>query len=77
MRSGKVGKISVACIPTVSEFTGYVSSSLTTVSVGSAAKGEEESTDGHEHLEALKTVLLCLPKVHLYVLDTIVLHLEM
>jgi len=52
-----------------------VSSSLTTVAVGSAAKGEEEPRDGYEHLEALKTVLLCLPKVHLYVLDTIVLHL--
>jgi hypothetical protein len=49
---------------------------LTTTSVGSAAKGENESTDEHEHLEALKTALLRLPKVHLYVLDTIVLHLK-
>ena len=54
-----------------------VSSPLTTVSVGSAAKGEKESTDEHEHLEALKTGLLRLQKVHLYVLDTIVLHLKM
>ena len=53
-----------------------VSSPLTTVSVGSAAKGEQGSTDEHEHLEALKTTLLRLPKVHLYVLDTIVLHLK-
>jgi|SRR6267142_1358915 len=49
---------------------------LTTVSVGSAAKGEKESTDEHEHLEALKMALLRLPKVHLYVLDAIVLHLK-
>lgn len=54
-----------------------VSSPLTTVAVGSAAKGEKESSDEHEHLEALKTALLRLPKVHLYVLDTIVLHLKM
>ena len=53
-----------------------VSGPLTTASVGSAAKGENESTDEHEHLEALKTALLRLPKVHLYVLDTIVLHLK-
>ncbi|KAN0102514.1 hypothetical protein V8E52_011358 [Russula decolorans] len=44
--------------------------------VGSAAKGEKESVDEHEHLEALKTALLRLPKVHLYVLDAIVLHLR-
>ena len=30
----------------------------------------------HEHLEALKTALLRLPKVHLYVLDAVVLHLR-
>ena len=53
-----------------------VSSPLTTASVGSAAKGEQGSTDEHEHLEALKTALLRLPKVHLYVLDTVVLHLK-
>ena len=78
MPSGKVGKICVACIPTVSGVAGYVgvSSPLTTVSVGSAVKGEKESTDEREHLEALKTALLRLPKVHLYVLDTIVLHLK-
>jgi hypothetical protein len=52
-----------------------VSNQLTTVSVGSAAKGEE-STDEQEHLEALKTALLRLPKVHLYVLDAIVLHVK-
>jgi hypothetical protein len=46
------------------------------VPVGSAAKGEKESVDEHEHLEALKTALLRLPKVHLYVLDAIVLHLR-
>ena len=44
--------------------------------VGSAAKGEKKSVDEHEHLEALKTALLRLPKVHLYVLDAIVLHLR-
>ena len=49
---------------------------LTVVSVGSAAKGDKESVDEHEHLEALKTALLRLPKVHLYVLDAIVLHLR-
>jgi hypothetical protein len=49
---------------------------LTTVPVGSAAKGEKESVDEHEHLEALKMALLRLPKVHLYVLDAIVLHLR-
>ena len=53
-----------------------VSSSLTKDSAGSASKGEEESTDGYAHLEALKTVLLCLPQVHVYVLDTIVLHVK-
>ena len=52
-----------------------VSNQLTTVSVGSAAKGEE-SADEQEHLEALKTALLRLPKVHLYVLDAIVLHVK-
>jgi len=46
------------------------------VSVGSAAKGEKESADEQEHLEALKATLLRLPKVHLYVLDAIVLHLK-
>lgn len=46
------------------------------VPVGSAAKGEKESVDEHEHLEALKMALLRLPKVHLYVLDAIVLHLR-
>jgi hypothetical protein len=51
------------------------SSPLTTVPVGSAAKGDE-SIDEHEHLEALKTALLRLPKIHLYVLDVIVLHLR-
>ena len=49
---------------------------MTIVPVGSAAKGEKESVDEHEHLEALKTALLRLPKVHLYVLDAIVLHLR-
>jgi hypothetical protein len=49
---------------------------LTIVPVGSAAKGEKESVDEHEHLGALKTALLRLPKVHLYVLDAIVLHLK-
>ena len=50
-----------------------VSSSLTKGSAGSAS---EESTDGYEHLEALKAVLLCLPQVHVYVLDTIVPHVK-
>ena len=49
---------------------------LTIVSVGSAAKGERESVDEHEHWEALKAALLRLPKVHLYVLDAIVVHLR-
>ena len=49
---------------------------LTIVLVGSAAKGEKEPVDEHEHLEALKMALLRLPKVHLYVLDAIVLHLR-
>ena len=76
MLSGKDGKICVAYIPMVS-VTGLplVSNQLTTVSVGSAAKGEE-SADEQEHLEALKTALLRLPKVHLYVLDGIVLHVK-
>jgi hypothetical protein len=52
------------------------SSLLTMAPVGSAANGERESADEHEHLEALKTALLRLPKVHLYVLDAIVLHLR-
>lgn len=51
------------------------SSPLTTAPVGSAAKGEKES-DEQEHLDALRTALLRLPKVHLYVLDAIVLHLR-
>jgi hypothetical protein len=54
----------------------FLPSPLTTVSVGSAAKGEKESTDEREHLEALKAALLRLPKVHLFVLDAIVLHLK-
>ncbi|KAH9074720.1 hypothetical protein EDB83DRAFT_2352927 [Lactarius deliciosus] len=41
--------------------------------VGSAEKGP---TDEYEHLEALKMALLRLPKVHLYVLDALVLHLK-
>ncbi|KAI0305821.1 hypothetical protein B0F90DRAFT_1693763 [Multifurca ochricompacta] len=46
-------------------------------SVGSTTtKGERESTDEHERLEALKVALLRLPKIHLYVLDAIVLHLR-
>jgi hypothetical protein len=49
---------------------------LTTASVGSTAKGDQESTDEREHLEALKTALLRMPKVHLSVLDAIVLHLR-
>jgi hypothetical protein len=77
LHSGKVGKICVAYIQTVSEITGHIlcPSPLTTVAVGSAAKGEESSNE-HEHLEALKMALLRLPKVHLYVLDAIVLHLK-
>jgi hypothetical protein len=54
----------------------FGSSLLTIASVGSAAKGEGESADEHEHLEALKTALLRLPKVNLYVLDAVVLHLR-
>jgi hypothetical protein len=46
------------------------------VSVGSAAKGEKELTDEQEHLEGLKAALLRLPKIHLYVLDALVLHLR-
>ena len=53
-----------------------VSCELTTVSVGSAAKGEKVSADEQEHLEGLNATLLRLPKVHLYVLDAIVLHLK-
>lgn len=49
---------------------------LTIVPVGSAAKGEKDSVDEQIHLEALKTSLLRLPRVHLYVLDAIVLHLR-
>ena len=49
---------------------------LIIVPVGSTAKGEKESVDEHEHLEALKTALIRLPKVHLNVLDAIVLHLR-
>ena len=53
-----------------------MSSQLTTVSVGSAAKGGKEDAYEQEHLEALKGTLLRLPKVYLYVLDEIVLHLK-
>jgi hypothetical protein len=77
LHSGKGGKICVVSIRTVSgSLATFLASPLTTVSVGSAAKGED-STDEREHLEALKTSLLRLPKVHLYVLDAIVLHLKM
>jgi hypothetical protein len=74
---GRLGRsaspISQWCV----RFVVILESSLSTVaSVGSAAKGEGESADEHEHLEALKTALLRLPKVHLYVLDAIVLHLR-
>ncbi|KAH9040382.1 hypothetical protein EDB85DRAFT_1925857 [Lactarius pseudohatsudake] len=44
--------------------------------VGSAAKAEKGATDEYEHLEALKMALLRLPKIHLYVLDALVLHLK-
>ena len=55
----------------------FGSSLLTIILVGSAAaKGEGESADEQEHLEALKTALYRLPKAHLYVLDAIVLHLR-
>ncbi len=53
-----------------------MSGQSTTVSVGSAAKGEKEAADEQEHLEGLKATLLRLTKVHLYVLDAIVLHLK-
>ena len=54
-----------------------MSSSLTIFSDGSATKGEKESADSdqHEHVEALKTALLRLFKVH--VLDAIVFHITM
>ena len=45
-------------------------------SVGSATKAEQGSTDNYEHLEALKMALLRLPKIHLHVLDALVLHLK-
>ncbi|KAH9066772.1 hypothetical protein EDB87DRAFT_1678620 [Lactarius vividus] len=44
--------------------------------VGSATKAEKGPSDEHEHLEALKMALLRLPKIHLYVLDALVLHLK-
>ncbi|KAH9046598.1 hypothetical protein EDB84DRAFT_1465551 [Lactarius hengduanensis] len=44
--------------------------------VGSAVKAEKGATDEYEHLEALKMALLRLPKIHLYVLDALVLHLK-
>ncbi|KAH9027768.1 hypothetical protein EDB84DRAFT_1499641, partial [Lactarius hengduanensis] len=44
--------------------------------LGSAAKAEKGATDEYEHLEALKMALLRLPKIHLYVLDALVLHLK-
>lgn len=44
--------------------------------VGSATKAERGPTDELEHLEALKMALLRLPKIHLLVLDAIVLHLR-
>ncbi|KAF8273068.1 hypothetical protein EI94DRAFT_1795447 [Lactarius quietus] len=44
--------------------------------VGSAPKAEKGSNDDHEHLEALKMALLRLPKIHLQVLDAVVLHLK-
>ncbi|KAI9458178.1 hypothetical protein BJY52DRAFT_1270186 [Lactarius psammicola] len=44
--------------------------------VGSTTKAEKASTDEHEHLEALKMALLRLPKIHLYVLDALVVHLK-
>ncbi len=54
-----------------------MSSSLIIFSDGSATKGEKESADSdqHEHVEALKTALLRLLKVH--VLDAIVFHITM
>ena len=57
--SGKVGKICVACIQTVSgvPVIWCLVSPMTTILAGSAAKGEKEkeSTNEHEHLEALRT----------------------
>ena len=77
MLYGKVGKIFVAYILMVGAILVILQSYLlTVVSVGSAAKGEKESVDEHEHLDALKSALLRLPRVHLYVLDAIVLHLR-
>lgn len=52
-----------------------MSSPLTTVSVSSATK-RDNTADEYEHLETHKTVLLYLPKVRLYVLDMVVLHLK-
>jgi hypothetical protein len=49
---------------------------LTILSVGSATKAEKGPTDDYEHLEALKMALLRLPKIHLHVLDALVLHLR-
>ncbi|KAI0272568.1 hypothetical protein BC834DRAFT_857325 [Gloeopeniophorella convolvens] len=44
--------------------------------VGSASKAEKEAASEQEHLDALKAALLRLPKIHLHVLDTVVLHLR-
>ena len=72
---GRMGRFASLISQRLVSLVPLVSNQLTTVSVGSAAKGEE-SADEQEHLEALKTALLRLPKVHLYVLDAIVLHLK-
>lgn len=60
----------------VCDIYSFVVRFLTMLSVGSATKAEKGSTDNYEHLEALKMALLRLPKIHLHVLDALVLHLK-
>lgn len=43
--------------------------------VGSAAKADGDSSE-EQHLQDLQTALQRLPKVHLYVLDALVMHLR-
>jgi len=73
---GRMGRFASLISQWLVSLVPLVSNQLTTVSVGSAAKGEKEAADEQGHLEALKTALLRLPKVHLYVLDAIVLHVK-
>lgn len=73
------GKAGMKCVAFILQVCCYPYSTLSfpliSATAGSAAKVEGETTD-EQRMEELQTALQRLPRVHLYVLDTIVQHLR-